>query len=97
MTTKMYVGNLPFSTTEEELTKLFAENGTVTSAKIVTDFSSGRSKGFGFIEMENFNAKETIQKLNGFELSGRKLRVDVAKSKRTNTPQRYHRGIENPL
>ena len=77
---KLYVGSLPYSTTEQDLQDLFASVGPVESAKIVTDRDSGRSKGFGFVEMVNDqDATNAIQQLNGKDLGGRKLIVNEAK------------------
>ncbi|MFP4083433.1 MAG: RNA recognition motif domain-containing protein [Desulfonatronovibrio sp.] len=79
--TNLYVGNLPWSTTETQLKDLFAQYGEVTSAKIIEDRETGRSRGFGFVEMEQ-GADEAIEALNGSELSGRNIKVNVAKPKR---------------
>lgn len=80
MTTKLYVGNLSYNTKEEALQSLFASVGTVTSVKIVMDRMTGRSKGFGFVEMDTAeNAEEAISRLDGQELDGRSLRISLAK------------------
>jgi cold-inducible RNA-binding protein len=80
---KLYVGNLPFKTTEAELTELFAPYGTVVSANVVTDKFSGRSRGFGFVEMgSEEEAQAAIDGVNGKELDGRELRVDRARPPR---------------
>ena len=76
MAKKIYVGNFPWATTEDDLQTLFSEFGEVTSVSIIRDRLSGRSKGFGFVEMEN--AEEAIQALNGKDYNGRTLRVDMA-------------------
>jgi len=77
---KLYVGNLPFSIDESRLQSLFAEFGSVTSAKIIMDRDSGRSKGFGFVEMSNSSeAQAAIQKMNGSEVDGRALTVNEAR------------------
>ena len=82
MAKKIYVGNLSFSTTEESLNDTFAQYGEVISAVIVTDRYTGRSRGFGFVEMEEDNAADAaISALDGKELDGRNLRVNVANSK----------------
>lgn len=79
---KIYVGNLPFSTTEDELRELFESHGEVASAEIVRDRDSGRSRGFGFVEMgEESQARAAIEGLDGTELSGRALVVNEARSK----------------
>jgi len=82
MKNKLYVGNLPYNMKEEDLMGAFSEAGPVQSAKIITDLSTGRSKGFGFVEMETEEgAQKAIETLNGQELSGRSIRVDLAKEK----------------
>jgi RNA recognition motif-containing protein len=82
MAKKIYVGNISFSTTEDQLSELFGQYGTVVSADIITDKFSGRSRGFGFVEMEDEDtADAAITALNGKELDGRALRVNVANSK----------------
>jgi RNA recognition motif-containing protein len=84
----IYVGNLPYSTTEDELKALFAEYGEVVSATIITDRFSGRSKGFGFVEMAVQREGETaIAALDGSMLNGRNLRVNMARP-RTERPKR---------
>ena len=77
---KLYVGNLPFSATEQDLTETFAACGTVDSVKIITDRDTGRSKGFGFVEMSNDNeAQDAISKFNGQDYNGRPLTVNEAR------------------
>jgi len=77
---KLYVGNLPYSVTDESLTAKFEECGTVDSVKIITDRDTGRSKGFGFVEMSNDEeAQAAIEKLNGVEVDGRALNVNEAR------------------
>lgn len=73
---------MPFETTGQELTELFAEFGEVISAKIITDRESGRSRGFGFIEMNDNEAKKAIEELNGAEYKGFQLTVNEAREKR---------------
>lgn len=81
MSTKLYVGNLPWTFNNNQLLDTFKPHGNVVSAKVVTDKESGRSRGFGFVEMENDNdANSAIKALNGSELSGRKLVVAAAKA-----------------
>lgn len=76
----IYVGNLPFSVRDNELTELFSEYGEVKSANVIMDRSSGLSKGYGFVEMDDKNsAEEAIQYLNGKEVKGRELRVNEAR------------------
>ena len=75
----IYVGNLPFSVRDNELSELFSEYGEVKSANVIMDRSSGLSKGYGFVEMDDKNsAEEAIQYLNGKEVKGRELRVNEA-------------------
>lgn len=81
MSTKLYVGNLPWTFNNNQLSDTFKKHGNVISAKVVTDKESGKSKGFGFVEMENENdANTAIRALNGSEISGRKLVVAAAKA-----------------
>ena len=76
----IYVGNIAWGMTEDDLEALFAEHGTVVSTSIITDKYSGRSRGFGFVEMEDDSAAETaIEALNDSEQSGRALKVNQAK------------------
>ena len=80
MSTKLYVGNLAFQTTSEELQQLFAQAGTVESASVVEDRMTGRSRGFGFVEMSSKEeATAAIDQFNGKEISGRALTVNEAK------------------
>ena len=79
----MYVSNLSFHTTDENLRELFQKFGTVSSAKVITDRESGRSRGFGFVEMSaEKEDREAIQGLNNKEIEGRAISVSVAKEKR---------------
>lgn len=80
MSTKLYVGNLSFNTTNSELEQMFGESGTVTSANIIDDRETGRSRGFGFVEMSSAEeANAAIAALNGKEIDGRALKVNEAK------------------
>jgi RNA recognition motif-containing protein len=80
MGSKLYVGGLPYSATESELNTLFAEHGTVESARIVADKFTGQSRGFGFVEMSTAEeAKAAITALNGSQMGGRALTVNEAK------------------
>ena len=80
MESKLYVGNLPYSATEEELSSIFSQAGTVTSVAIIKDRETGRSKGFAFIEMSNADeAQKAITMLNGRAMGGRDLRVSIAR------------------
>jgi len=76
---KLYVGNLSFQTTEDDLTGLFTQAGDVESVRIITDRDTGRSKGFGFVEMGDDNAEKAIAQFNGTELNGRALTVNEAR------------------
>lgn len=80
MSTKLYVGNLAFQTTSQDLQDLFAQAGTVQSASIVEDRETGRSRGFAFVEMSsNAEAAAAIDQFNGKEIGGRALKVNEAK------------------
>ena len=80
MSFKIYVGGLPYPTTETELTDLFVQHGNVDSAKIITDKYTGRSRGFGFVEMPSEEeGKAAIAALNGTQLDGRTLTVNQAR------------------
>ena len=80
MATKLFVGSLPYSTTDDELSQIFAEAGTVVSAKVIFDRDTNRSKGFGFVEMSSDDeAKAAIDKLNGKEVNGRAIVVNEAR------------------
>ncbi len=83
MSKKLYVGSLSYSTTEDGLKDLFSQAGTVESASVITDKFSGRSKGFGFVEMSSEDeAKKAIEMFNGKDLDGRKIIVDEARPMR---------------
>jgi RNA recognition motif-containing protein len=80
MEAKLYVGNLPYTTTDADLQSLFAQAGTVVSAAVVKDRDSGRSKGFGFVEMSSDGeAQQAISLLDGKDFQGRTLKVNVAR------------------
>ena len=78
---KVYVGNLPWSVTNQELQEFFTPFGAVESAQVVTDRDTGRSRGFGFVEMAGSNAAQAIAELNGREIDSRALKVNEAQSK----------------
>ena len=78
----VYVGNLPFSTTTADLEALFAQYGEVESAAVITDRDTGRSRGFGFVEMPDAAANEAIENLNGSDYGGRQLTVNQARPRR---------------
>lgn len=77
---KLYVGSLPYSTTEDDLKNIFSEHGEVESVRIITDKFTGQSKGFGFVEMVNpDDARKAVEALNGSQLGGRTLIVNDAR------------------
>ncbi|MCB0369144.1 MAG: RNA-binding protein [Bdellovibrionales bacterium] len=89
---KIYVGNLSFSVNEEQLSSAFSQFGAVDSAKVVTDRETGRSKGFGFVEMPvDTEADQAIEKLNGSDLYGRNINVSEARPQE-NKPRRNFGG-----
>jgi RNA recognition motif-containing protein len=75
----LYVGNLPFSTTSDELAALFGKVGAVTSAQVITDRETGRSRGFGFVEMNDEDARKAIDQLTGADFNGRSITVNEAR------------------
>ena len=80
MAYRLFVGGLPFSTTDDELQELFAAHGTVASARVITDRETNRSKGFGFVEFDNDEEGKAAEKaLNGTELGGRTITVNEAR------------------
>ncbi len=82
MAQKLFVGGIAFQTTSEGLQEFFAQSGTVLSANVITDQFSGRSRGFGFVEMSSAEEAETaVRTLNGRELDGRTLKVEISKPK----------------
>ncbi len=85
----LYVGNLPNSMTEEELTSKFKEYGEIQSLKIITDRETGNSRGFGFIEMSDNDGRKAIQELNDTEIQGRQITVNEAKERRDNNRRKY--------
>ncbi|MDD0853506.1 RNA-binding protein [Halobacteriovorax sp. GB3] len=79
---KLYVGNISFQTNEEELKEAFSQHGEVLSVKIITDRDTGRSRGFGFVEMNDADqANACVENLDGYEVQGRALRVNIAQEK----------------
>ena len=79
MAKKIYVGNLPFSTTEDDMQEMFAEHGEVVSVNLVTDRYTGQPRGFGFVEMEDDGATKAIQALDNTSFKGRTIKVDEAR------------------
>ena len=92
MATKLYVGNLAYTTTSDGLRDAFAQAGTVVSAAVLSDKMSGRSRGFGFVEMEEADSAKAIEMWNGKELEGRRLRVNEARPMTDRPPRRFDRG-----
>lgn len=82
MSKKLYVGNLPFTTTEDELRAIFQRHGSVDSVHVITDRETGRARGFAFVEMSELNAaQDAIKALDGSELGGRSLKVNPAQER----------------
>ena len=87
----IYVGNLPFSATEEEIRDLFSPFGTVHGVKLVSDRDTGRPRGFGFVEMDEAAAASAISALNGKEMGGRSLRINEARERERAPRQQRNR------
>ncbi len=93
--TKLYVGNLPFTATEDAVRALFAQHGTVEKLSLITDRETGSPRGFGFVEMGNADAARAVQALNGTDFGGRPLRINEAQNKERSAgtgrggPRRY--------
>jgi len=92
--TKLYVGNLPFSATEDPVRALYSKHGTVEKVSLITDRDTGRPRGFGFVEMSNADASRAMQALNGTDLDGRSLKINEAQDKQRSGgggggPRRY--------
>ncbi len=81
MAKKLYVGNLSYNTTEDELRELFEKHGSVESVNLIVDRDTGRSRGFAFVEMDPGGADAAISALNGQDLGGRSLRIDEARER----------------
>ena len=79
--TKLYVGNLPFTATEDAVRALFTPHGTVEKVSLITDRATGRARGFGFVEMSNADASRAMQALNGRDFEGRSLRINEAQER----------------
>ena len=79
MAKKLYVGNLSYSCTDDQLKSLFGDIGSVVSANVIMDKMTGRSRGFGFVEMEDADAEKAIEQFNGKEVDGRKITVNEAR------------------
>ena len=87
MVKTIYVGNLPFNATEDDVRNLFSQYGTIHSVKMITDRETGKPRGFGFVEIEQDGANAAVEALNGAEFQGRNLRVNEAREK-TSTKRR---------
>ena len=86
----IYVGNLNYETTEEAVTEIFAQYGTVISVRILTDRETGRSRGYGFVEMEHRDeGQAAIDALDGYELDGRRLKVNAGRGKKSAGSSRH--------
>ena len=85
---KLYVGNLPFSATEQELRDMFEKHGSVDSVNVIMDRETGRSRGFGFVEMDDSGAESARQALDGTDMGGRALRVNEAHDRNRDGPRR---------
>ncbi len=85
--TTIYVGNLPFSATEDDVRALYEAHGTVESVKLVNDRETGRPRGFGFVDMPSADAQKAIAATNGHEMGGRQLRVNEAQERAPRAPR----------
>jgi len=95
MSTKLYVGNLPFAATAQDLQDLFSQAGTVGSVDLIFDKLTGRSRGFGFVEMSTpAEAQAAIQKFNGFAMDNRNLTVNEARPREDRPPRQFEGGGE---
>src|SRR5215471_20853043 len=92
MSKRIYVGNLSYQTTENDLTNLFEQVGQVDSVNVITDRDTGRSKGFAFVEMSNEDADKAISQFNGVEVDGRALTVNEARPREDRFGNRGGRG-----
>jgi len=93
--TKLYIGNLAFSSTEDSIKNLFSQHGSVVSCQLITDRETGRSKGFGFVEMASTEeAQNVISTLDGREVDGRQIKVNEARPKE-NRETRSNNGFRN--
>ena len=88
--TKLYVGNLPFTATEDAVRALFAPHGTVEKVTLINDRDTGRPRGFGFVEMSTADASRAMQALNGQEFDGRALKINEAQDKPRNAAFSRH-------
>ncbi|SEP46264.1 RNA recognition motif domain-containing protein [Propionispora vibrioides] len=81
MSKTLYVGNLPWQTTEDDLADVFRQHGTVISSRIVTDRDTGRARGFGFVEVDDADAEKMVEAMNDTELGGRRVVVNEARQR----------------
>jgi RNA recognition motif-containing protein len=88
---KLFVANLPFSATESEMEDLFAQHGEIISVNIISDRTTGRALGYGFIEMDDAAAEAAIAALNGTDFGGRDLRVEIARERTERSDRRPRR------
>lgn len=88
MSKRIYVGNIPFTTKEEDLRSLFSDFGDVLSASVISDRETGRSRGFAFVEMEAADATKAIEALNNKEYNGRTLKINEARDRDRDRPTR---------
>lgn len=91
MAKRIYVGNLPYSATEDEVRALFESHGTVNRVDILIDRETGRARGFGFVEMEDADADKAIDALNGQEMGGRALKINEARPRQSRDDRRSSR------
>jgi RNA recognition motif-containing protein len=89
MPKSIYVGNIAFSTSEDDIRNLFSQFGEVNSVKFISDRETGRFRGFGFVEMDDAAAREAVQALNGKEVGGRALKVNEAQERESRPPRQY--------
>lgn len=89
MAKSLYVGNLPFKATEDEVRGIFAQYGEVQSVKLISDRETGRPRGFGFVEMEDNGAMAAVEALDGKEFGGRALKVNEARERQERPARRY--------
>ncbi len=95
MAKRLFVGGLPWAVNDQKLEEIFSQHGTVSSARVITDKFTGRSKGFGFVEFENDeDADKAIKALDGSEMDGRKIAVNVARPMEER-PERPQRGFDD--
>jgi len=85
---KLYVGNLPYTSTEDELRDLFAEQGTVHTVNVIMDRETGRARGFAFVEMDDDDAVKAMEALDGTDFGGRALKVNEARQREERRPRR---------